>query len=371
MLHFLLAIIYSCMGDSSPLKVVDTFGAGTLVYGSATDVHDFASLSSDPVAALPPQFTICSSVSTPAVTSALAFFQLLNDSGSPVFAVQIWDADPPLKKIDIWVADTKYVIDDHSLVMLPMQWHWYHACAAFDSLSGHVILVINGQTIVDKILKPAKPPKSLINNLVLGKIWATFWRSLRGQATNLNVYQGQLSEEKMVENTDGAGCGRSDGDYLSWSGSQWSLEGQANWTSIAVPDLCQKESDIVVFTEKIPNAFACMDLCPKLQRGRGAPVRTQVEVTRLHRKLEEIAFQGAVGGARTQAGTVSTATWLAVKQVDGVWLDWRDNTPVDPLWIRGQPSGVAGSDCAIDSAASGGSLSYPCKLPGTAHQSKI
>ena len=369
---FLLAAIQAalCWGVAHPLKVIDTYGPGTLVYGSAADVQDFAVLSSDPVSALPSRFTICSSVSTPAVTSALSFFQLLSDSGSAVFAVQIWDAEPPLKNIDVWVAGTKYVVANHSLFMVPMQWYWYHACASFDSSSGMVVLVINGQLILDKKLTSAAPPKSLANNLAVGKIWATFWRSLRGLTTNLNVYRGQLSEEAMVEKTSGPGCGLADGDYLSWSQSQWTLEGAAVFTAVSVSQLCQKESDILVFTEKVPDAFVCMNLCPKMQRGRGAPVRTEAEAAKLHKRLEETAFKGEVGGARTEAGAVSTATWLAVKQVGGMWMDWLDGSVVDPLWISGQPSGAAGSDCAIDSAASGGSLSYPCKLPGTAHQSK-
>ena len=192
----LLSVLQSvlCWGVSSPLKVIDTYGPGTLVYGSATDVQDFAVLSTDPIADLPSRFTICSSVSTPAVTSALSFFQLLSNSGSAVFAVQIWDAEPPLKNIDVWVAGTKFVVANHSLFMVPMQWYWYHACASFDSSSGIVVLVINGQLILDKKLATAAPPKSLANNLAVGKIWATFWRSLRGLTTNLNVYRGLLSE---------------------------------------------------------------------------------------------------------------------------------------------------------------------------------
>ena len=368
--HLSAILTVLCWRVSSTIKVIDTYGPGTLVYGSSEDIQDFAVLSLDPVSALPSSFTICSSVSTPAVTTHLSFFQLLNDSGSAVLAVQIWDAEPPLKSIDVWVAGTKYVVANHSLFMVPMQWYWYHACASFDSSSGVVVLVINGQLIMDKKLTSATPPKSLANNLAVGKIWATFWRSLRGLTTNLNVYRGQLSEEAMVDATSGAGCGLAGGDYLSWSQSQWTLGGATVFTTVSVVQLCQKESDILVFTEKVPDAVECMNLCPKMQRGRGAPVRTVAEAAKLHRVLEETAFKGEVGGARTQAGAVSTATWLAVRPVEGVWRDWLDNSAVSLFWISGHPTGVAGSDCAIDSAASGGSLSFPCKLPVTAHQSK-
>ena len=81
---------------------------------------------------------------------------------------------------------------------------------------------------------------------------------------------------------------------MRWRGGLEGLEGATVFTTVSVPQLCQKESDILVFTEKVPDAFECINLCPKMEHGRGAPVRTAAEAARLHGVLKETAFQGEV-----------------------------------------------------------------------------
>ena len=68
-------------GGATNIKVIDTFGDGSLSYG-VTQKRDFATISEDPVSSLPAEITICSSLTAETGPAALAFFQLLDDNGS-------------------------------------------------------------------------------------------------------------------------------------------------------------------------------------------------------------------------------------------------------------------------------------------------
>ena len=45
--------------------------------------------------------------------------------------------------------------------------------------------------------------------------------------SNLNIYSGLMSVERMIRKTDGEESGQDDGDYLSWGQNELSLHGAA------------------------------------------------------------------------------------------------------------------------------------------------
>ena len=115
-------------------------GLGEPVYGPEQLITDYAVLAGDNLKALPPDFTICSSVSSAAFTTALSFFQLLLSNGDPwinLFVVA-GGTNKTFSLIELMVDfDTNTLAD---LPLLPLQWSWLHACLSLvseEKASGH------------------------------------------------------------------------------------------------------------------------------------------------------------------------------------------------------------------------------------------
>ena len=98
-------------------------GLGEPVYGPEQLITDYAVLAGDNLKALPPDFTICSSVSSAAFTTALSFFQLLLSNGDPwinLFVVA-GGTNKTFSLIELMVDfDTNTLGGD--LPLLPLQW---------------------------------------------------------------------------------------------------------------------------------------------------------------------------------------------------------------------------------------------------------
>ena len=269
-------------------------GLGEPVYGPEQLITDYAVLAGDNLKALPPDFTICSSVSLAAFTTALSFFQLLQSNGDPwinLFVVA-GGTNKTFSLIELMVDfDTNTLAD---LPLLPLQWSWLHACLSLVSEENHIAVVVNGEKMVDRkfeALEGLEHPTSLVpGRLLLAKMVPVrgIWYQHRGMVANLNIFSGAMSLEEMVERTAGAECGKEDGDVLAWSSSQWELFGKASFAEVTKEDLCRRESDILVLTEKVPNSEDCMHLCKKLHAtGRMASVETRQLFHELTARLEE------------------------------------------------------------------------------------
>ena len=89
LLQFIILIYLFPLGGATNVKVMDTFGDGSLSYG-VTQKRDFATVSEDAVSSLPSKITICSSVKAETGPNALAFFQLLDNNGSSILATQLF-----------------------------------------------------------------------------------------------------------------------------------------------------------------------------------------------------------------------------------------------------------------------------------------
>ena len=147
-------------------------------------------------------------------------------------------------------------------------------CVAVDCLKNHITAVFNGEKVEERQFElPAGAgaggacPRSLAGNLLLqkGLLSRGFWFQVKGRVTNLNVFSGLMSLDRMVKRTAGEECGRQDGDYLVWTKTSWKLQGAARWTEVLLEDLCRKDSSIHLFTtQRIESPEDCRQLCPKL-----------------------------------------------------------------------------------------------------------
>ena len=297
----LVLVRLTTLAYATPISVVDGIGEGGLVFGAEELITDWASLATEPLSHLPTAFTICSSVSVNNKTSNLeqSFWQLLAKNGSGGMYVSITGSleSEMVQTIRLGVDSVLASFTNHSLLKLPMQVYWYHSCTGIDMVSGHVQMIINGQLIVDQVVKELTGyaemrPQSLQGNLLLGKEWmGGFWYQSRQLTSNLNVYGRILSKDEMKEKTFGSECGLSDGDFLSWEEMEWTLHGLSKMGTIDRDDLCKKYSNIILFTSPFLQQDFCREHCLKISRGWMAPVSTKDEGDRLLQQMTEVSMK--------------------------------------------------------------------------------
>ena len=297
----LVLVRLTTLAYATPISVVDGIGEGGLVFGAEELITDWASLATEPLSHLPPAFTICSSVSVNNKTNNLeqSFWQLLAKNGSGGMYVSITGSleSEMVQTIRLGVDSVLTSFTNHSLLKLPMQVYWYHSCTGIDMVSGHVQMIINGQLIVDQVVKELTGyaemrPRSLQGNLLLGKEWmGGFWYQSRQLTSNLNVYGRILSKDEMKEKTFGSECGLSDGDFLSWEEMEWTLHGLSKMGTIDRDDLCKKYSNIILFTSPFLQQDFCREHCLKISRGWMAPVSTKDEGDRLLQQMTEVSMK--------------------------------------------------------------------------------
>ena len=297
----LVLVRLTTLAYATPISVVDGIGEGGLVFGAEELITDWASLATEPLSHLPTAFTICSSVSVNNKTSNLeqSFWQLLAKNGSGGMYVSITGSleSEMVQTIRLGVDSVLTSFSNHSLLKLPMQVYWYHSCTGIDMVSGHVQMIINGQLIVDQVVKELTGyaemrPRSLQGNLLLGKEWmGGFWYQSRQLTSNLNVYGRILSKDEMKEKTFGSECGLSDGDFLSWEAMEWTLHGLSKMGTIDRDDLCKKYSNIILFTSPFLQQDFCREHCLKISRGWMAPVSTKDEGDRLLQQMTEVSMK--------------------------------------------------------------------------------
>ena len=297
----LVLVRLTTLAYATPISVVDGIGEGGLVFGAEELITDWASLATEPLSHLPTAFTICSSVSVNNKTSNLeqSFWQLLAKNGSGGMYVSITGSleSEMVQTIRLGVDSVLTSFTNHSLLKLPMQVYWYHSCTGIDMVSGHVQMIINGQLIVDQVVKELTGyaemrPQSLQGNLLLGKEWmGGFWYQSRQLTSNLNVYGRILSKDEMKEKTFGSECGLSDGDFLSWEEMEWTLHGLSKMGTIDRDDLCKKYSNIILFTSPFLQQDFCREHCLKISRGWMAPVSTKDEGDRLLQQMTEVSMK--------------------------------------------------------------------------------
>ena len=302
----LVLVWLTTLAYANPISVIDGIGEGGLVFGAEELITDWASLATEPPSHLPPAFTICSSVSVNNKTSVLEqpFWQLLatNVSGGVYASITGSLESEKVQTVRLAVDTVLTAFTDHSLLKLPMQVYWYHSCTGINMVSGHVQMIINGQLIVDQVVKELTGyaevrPRSLQGNLLLGKEWlGGLWYQGRQLISNLNIYGRILSKDEMKEKTFGSECGLSDGDFLSWEEMEWTLHGLSTTSTIDRDDLCKKYSNIILFTSPFLQQDFCREHCLKISRGWMAPVSTKAERDTLLQQMTEVSLKSGFNG---------------------------------------------------------------------------
>ena len=247
--------------------------------------------------------------------------------------------------------------------LLSLRWSWMHVCVAINCQKKHISAVVNGVEIEAEKTFPEGFVclNSLKSNLVLQKIFNNrgIWTQAKGTVTNLNIFSGLMTAEVMAVRTSGGeGCGKQDGDYLSWANSSWSLQGAAKWTEVSEEDLCRKYSDIQTFTTQVvPRPGDCKQLCSKFhKKGRITSVQTPKLFDKLGDHMRNIA---------DVSGSFMFVVWLPMSPKGNTWVDsYTGERIVEPAWNPGYPVNDSSSACAIDGIMSPGYSNWPCLQTG-------
>ena len=243
--------------------------------------------------------------------------------------------------------------------LLPLQWTWLHFCFTISCDNKQISAVANGIKILDTAFRrdgSTSCPTRLEGNLGLQKYFVApgYWGQNQGSVTNVNVFYGQMSEEKMLARTSGEDCGKQDGDFLSWTNSSWSLHGVAKWKEVSVEDLCREFSSIQLFsTQRVTKSDDCKRLCENLHhQGRMTSVATPELLGTLQRRL------GMLAKKLNPEGGNPLVVWVPVSPQNGVWLDNYTNKTISS-WDQGYPLNESKRDCGIASP-NGRIWNWPC-----------
>ena len=248
--------------------------------------------------------------------------------------------------------------------LIPLQWSWLHMCVAVDCHKNHITAVFNGEKVEERQFElpagGATCPGSLAGNLLLqkGMLSRGFWFQVKGRLTNLNVFSGLMSLDRMVRMTAGEDCGKQDGDYLAWAKSSWELQGATRWTELLLEDLCRTDSSIQLFTtQRMESPQDCRQLCPKLNNlGRMASVETPIHFGDLKQRLRTVS---------NVLNKEVISVWLPIVRENEDWVDsYTGNKMSQPAWNPGYPEEDIKKSCAIFGAKSDGYVSWTCQQSG-------
>ena len=361
---------------SEDLIVFDNFDYGGMEFGSEENVVDFATLANDRTMDLPPSFTVCSSVHSNFMTSGVYFYQLHQDDGKPWFNLNIRaqrDLNTFQERIKLRYG--KILQDSETtpnIDPLPiMSNSWYHGCAALNTVTGHIMLiVVNGHIIFDQVILEftnsiEEKPKSLDDRLSIFKNYNSgIWYQSRQRLTNLNIYGSALTVDKMINLTHSENCSE-EGDYLSWADAQWNVTGNVDQNStVKKEDLCYSSiSNIVLFTDIFHNWEECMLFCEKFPSTRSPSVASEKEFLAVMRAVERILIDPETGNLNP--GVLSYGYWIPVtdSRIEGKWVDFYTSAPVDIAGVAaGEPNGGVDISCGIIVTLWRGWVDWPCTV---------
>ena len=260
------------------------------------------------------------------------------------------------------VGETLLFKADTEVTRLPMQLTWLHVCVAVSCNKNQISAVVNGVKVLDKQYKRTEKttcPTSLVGNLVLmkGLLTPGIWAQNRGRVTNVNIFSGLMSLERMVSRTSGEDCGKPNGDLLSWANSSWSLAGVAKWTDVTVEDLCREFSSIqLLTTSRVTEPDDCKRLCQRIQRdGRMASVETTTHFKKLQNRLRAIP------------DSASIVVWLPILRQNDIWVDRYTEREISMTEFNpGFPMDNIKQACGVYGVASEGYSNFECSYTGGA-----
>ena len=238
---------------------------------------------------LPSDFTVCGAYRPKAWTgyTQAALFEIHGEDGTLWGLVDLQSLDNSVQILVIFGNVFIYAPPQDNL-WFPLT--WIRVCVSLDTVSGRVRLVVDGQ-----VLHESQQDTSMFNgnrptnlSIRVGAIYVEY----TGQYSNLNVFIGPLSIERMVAMTQaGSGeCG-AQGDFLSWEEADWNLHSQAREEMVGeLEGPCRRKSSVDVFTlGLVVEHSQCMHHCQKIAKGRSPPVHTLKDLQTLRRELHLIS----------------------------------------------------------------------------------
>ena len=364
----LCPLVLSTVGQEDT-SYIDTSGSGSLVFGQEELVTDVAIMTSGAETALPPVFTICSSLLTSPLPTMASFFSLSQEDGSPWLALAL--RSPPdsatlTHRMDFTVRSRgRFSVHHYHHTSLPVVPEaWLTGCLAVDTTTGQVEVVAGGRRVASQVLEQLKDsadllPRSLKGKLVLGKLdRGGYWYQARSRVAGLTLYSSALGTEELEEATIGCGGGR--GDLLGWSQMRWRLEGEAREGQVARREVCRPPSSLLVLTAKFQGWGDCMAACPRMGGSRVPEVITPQQTREVLEEVRDLLTDPATGQA--WSSLPGLAFWLPVSdsEVEGEWRDWYTGRLASPGWVEGRPVEATDMNCAIAVLEYGGAVDFTC-----------
>ena len=184
-------------------------------------------------------------------------------------------------------------------VFFPLQ--WTRVCLSVDSVGGNVLMVVDGQLLVEEEYKREEDNKFPTNVSILTGFFSDNGKTAEkeeytGRTTNLNVFGSNLSEEQMVRMTTpgNAECGAL-GDLVNWEEAAWTLISQARIVEVdrEWEGPCRREPKVQVYIADFKWHHDCMRHCEKIAGGRSPPVSTQQEWENLTVEVDLITYDSS------------------------------------------------------------------------------
>ena len=241
--------------------------------------------------------------------------------------------------------------------VISLQLTWLHICVRISCNNNQISAYVNGYKVLDEThpQQPTPCPTRLNGNMLLGKYRRNvgYWAQNQGRVTNVNIFTGLMSDSEMISRTAGEDCGKSDGDFYTWSNSTWTLKGEAKWTDVTLEDLCRDFPSIQFFsTGRVIYPTQCSHICKNMHAlGRMTSVETNEHFDRL--KARSRWLNPRMNGD----GTNPISVWLPVSRHDGVWRDDYTNNIVSMDWNKGFPVDDPKKSCTVGSL---GMVNYFC-----------
>ena len=154
-----LVLLLVTIVSSQKITVYDNFEDGSIKFGPEEIVTDYLTINSgNATGSLPKSFTVCSSVWIKFKTTDISFFQIYKNE-QPWFNFLLMEMHSEHKG-EIYFGGYIMVIDDSVLIPMEKQTilvsphSWAHGCLSVDTISGELLVIINGITIFNDISEP-------------------------------------------------------------------------------------------------------------------------------------------------------------------------------------------------------------------------
>ena len=268
---------------------------------------------------------------------------------------------------------------------------WYHVCMSYDS--GHILLVMNDQTLMDEEsydLKQLKDTRLILNDrLTLGFCNGGDIDPLtsitRGLLTDFNMWSTSFSETALLRFTRECLPLSNDPNVINWNSLKSAIEGEnVDIVNFGTNDVCDKkypqdaDKSILLIPLEKPYKSAKL-LCETL--GGNFPMLRNAQDIHLWNetiRLETIKRYDTKKNGNITVGTCKNQFWVPIRQ-NGMKNDsslesrggggylWSEDTshrtqiaPYLP-WAFSQPNGLEYQQCVAISLATGKILDHDCR----------